>query len=85
MLARWRLKLRAARDLGLPEPEETGATFEENARLKAIAAARASRLPSLGDDSGLHLLERMKDGEFPDAARRECEIRGQKLLVADPF
>ena len=53
MLAPWRLKLRAARDLGLPEPEETGATFEENARLKAIAAAQASRLPSLGDDSGL--------------------------------
>jgi XTP/dITP diphosphohydrolase len=39
--------------LGLPEPEETGATFEENAALKAHAAAEASRLPSLADDSGL--------------------------------
>lgn len=39
--------------LGLPEPEETGTTFEENARLKAVAAASASGLPSLADDSGL--------------------------------
>ena len=39
--------------LGLEEPEETGATFEENAALKARAAARAARLPALADDSGL--------------------------------
>src|SRR5258708_25847297 len=39
--------------LGLPEPEETGATFEENAALKAHAAAKASGLPALADGSGL--------------------------------
>jgi len=39
--------------LGLPEPEETGASFEANAMLKAEAAARASGLPALADDSGL--------------------------------
>ena len=39
--------------LGLPEPEETGVTFEENAALKAVAAATASGLPALADDSGL--------------------------------
>ena len=39
--------------LGLPEPEETGATFEANATLKAHAAAEASGLPALADDSGL--------------------------------
>lgn len=40
-------------ELGLPSPEETGTTFEENARLKAVAAAQASGLPALADDSGL--------------------------------
>jgi XTP/dITP diphosphohydrolase len=39
--------------LGLPEPEETGDSFEANARLKAHAAADASGLPALADDSGL--------------------------------
>ena len=39
--------------LGLPEPEETGSSFEENAELKARAAAEASGLPALADDSGL--------------------------------
>ena len=40
-------------DLGLPEPEETGATFAENAQLKARAAADAGKHPALADDSGL--------------------------------
>jgi XTP/dITP diphosphohydrolase len=39
--------------LGLPEPEETETTFEGNAALKARAAAAASGLPALADDSGL--------------------------------
>ncbi|SRR5258708_5642067 len=39
--------------LGLPEPEETGTTFEENAALKARAAARGAKLPALADDSGV--------------------------------
>jgi XTP/dITP diphosphohydrolase len=39
--------------LGLPEPEETGTTFEANAELKAMAAARGSFKPALADDSGL--------------------------------
>ncbi|MAH88193.1 MAG: non-canonical purine NTP pyrophosphatase, RdgB/HAM1 family [Kiloniella sp.] len=43
----------SAGDLGLPEPDETEATFEGNARLKAHAAARAANLPALSDDSGL--------------------------------
>lgn len=43
----------AAADLGLPEPEETGATFAANAEIKARAAAAASGLPALADDSGL--------------------------------
>ena len=39
--------------LGLPEPVEDGATFAANARIKAHAAALASGLPALADDSGL--------------------------------
>jgi len=53
MLAPFGLDAVAAADLGLDEPEETGASFAENARLKALAAARAAGLPALGDDSGL--------------------------------
>ncbi len=43
----------SAGDLGLPEPEETGATFLANAELKARAAATAADMPALADDSGL--------------------------------
>ena len=43
----------SAGELGLPEPEETGSTFVENARLKAHAAATGADLPALADDSGL--------------------------------
>ncbi len=39
--------------LGLPEPAERGDSFEANAELKALAAAKASGLPALADDSGL--------------------------------
>ena len=40
-------------DHGLPEPEETEDTFVGNARIKAHAAARATGLPALADDSGI--------------------------------
>ncbi len=43
----------SAKKIGLAEPEETGITFAENAALKARAAATASGLPALADDSGL--------------------------------
>ena len=45
----------SAKEHGLPEPEETGTTFIENARLKAHAAAKATGLPALADDSGLEV------------------------------
>jgi XTP/dITP diphosphohydrolase len=48
-----RLEVVSAAELGLPEPEETGDSFEANAELKALAAATASSLPALADDSGL--------------------------------
>ena len=45
----------SAADLDLSEPEETEETFEGNARLKAFAAANASGLHALADDSGLEV------------------------------
>ena len=53
LLAPYGMECISAGALGLPEPEETGTTFVENALLKARAAAQASQLPSLADDSGL--------------------------------
>jgi XTP/dITP diphosphohydrolase len=47
------VSLTTSRELGLSEPAETGRTFADNARLKAHAAAEASGLPALADDSGL--------------------------------
>jgi XTP/dITP diphosphohydrolase len=44
-----------AAEKGLPEPAETGTTFVENARIKAHAAASATGLPSLSDDSGIEI------------------------------
>jgi XTP/dITP diphosphohydrolase len=43
----------SAGELGLPEPDETGVTFRANARIKAEAAAKASKRPAFADDSGL--------------------------------
>jgi XTP/dITP diphosphohydrolase len=53
LLAPLRVSCVSATDLGLPEPEETETTFVGNARIKARAAALASGLPALADDSGL--------------------------------
>lgn len=53
LLVPFGFEVRSAAGLGLPEPEETGTTFEENAILKARASCEASGLPSLADDSGL--------------------------------
>ena len=53
LLAPFGLKTVSAAELNLPEPEETEKTFAGNARLKALAAARAANLPALSDDSGL--------------------------------
>lgn len=47
------VELVTAGELGLPEPAETGTTFVENARIKALAAATAAGEPALADDSGL--------------------------------
>lgn len=43
----------SAGDANLEEPEETGLTFEANAQIKSLAAARVAKVASLSDDSGL--------------------------------
>lgn len=53
LLAPFGFKVHGAAELHLDEPEETGSTFEDNAILKAEAAAKASGLIALADDSGL--------------------------------
>jgi XTP/dITP diphosphohydrolase len=53
LLAPLGAEVRSAAELGLAEPAETGKTFSANAEIKAAAAARASGLVALADDSGL--------------------------------
>lgn len=70
----------SAGELGLAAPEETGASFAENAKLKARAAALASGLPALADDSGLCVAAlggapgiysaRFADGDYASAFAR---------------
>ena len=55
LLAPFGVGLTSNADHGLPEPEETETTFVGNARIKAHAAARATGLPALADDSGLEI------------------------------
>jgi len=80
---------------GIEEPEETGATFEENARLKAIYYAAATGLPAVADDSGLAIdamdgapgvhSARWHGDHYPTkfaAIRRELDARGLTTSAA---
>jgi XTP/dITP diphosphohydrolase len=53
LLAPYGIEATSAGELKLSEPNETGMTFRDNARIKAEAAARATGLPAFADDSGL--------------------------------
>lgn len=55
LLAPFGVETISAGEIDLPEPVEDGLTFIANAEIKAIAAARASGLPALADDSGLEV------------------------------
>jgi len=89
------IALVSAGELGLPEPEETGDTFVANALIKARAAADASQLPALSDDSGLcvagldgapgiYSARWAPSGDFAAAmARVEAELRARG--VARPW
>jgi len=53
LLGPYDVLVRSAGEMNVAEPEETGATFVENALIKARASAEGARLPALADDSGL--------------------------------
>jgi XTP/dITP diphosphohydrolase len=53
LLAPYGVAAISAGELGLDEPEETGDSFRANAAIKAVAAAKAAKLPAFADDSGL--------------------------------
>jgi XTP/dITP diphosphohydrolase len=53
LLAPYSIDATSAGELGLKEPDETGMTFRDNARIKAAAAAQATGQPAFADDSGL--------------------------------
>jgi XTP/dITP diphosphohydrolase len=53
LLAPYGIEAVSAGELGLAEPDETGNDFRNNAAIKAIAAAKATKLPSFADDSGI--------------------------------
>jgi XTP/dITP diphosphohydrolase len=53
LLAPFGIAAQSAGELGLREPKETGRTFAENSRIKAMAAAKATDRPAFADDSGL--------------------------------
>jgi XTP/dITP diphosphohydrolase len=55
LLAPYGIETISVAELGLPEPDETGTSFIENAKLKAVAAADASRMLAIADDSGLEI------------------------------
>lgn len=55
LLAPFGIETISVAELGLPEPDETGTSFIENAKLKAVAAADASGMLALSDDSGLEI------------------------------
>ncbi|MDI2091712.1 RdgB/HAM1 family non-canonical purine NTP pyrophosphatase [Commensalibacter oyaizuii] len=52
LLKPFQIQIYSAKDLNLTEPEETGSTFHENAKIKALSAAKAANMTALADDSG---------------------------------
>jgi XTP/dITP diphosphohydrolase len=72
-------------ELGLVPPEETGATFQDNADLKALSAAKASGMLTLADDSGLEVAALggepgVRSARFAGEPPDDC--RNRKALLA---
>ena len=74
LLAPYGIDAISAAELGLGEPDETGTSFQDNARIKAQAAASATGLPAFADDSGLAV-----DALGADKARLVAKIAGGQI------
>jgi XTP/dITP diphosphohydrolase len=98
LMAPFGIEAKSAKEYGLPEPDETGTTFEENAYIKALAAAKATGLPALSDDSGLCVdalggapgVYTANWAEAPDGSRdfgmamQRAEVALQEIGAVDP-
>lgn len=81
--------LSSTADFDLPEPEETGTTFLQNATIKALEIARATGKPAIADDSGLcvHALGGdpgvySADWAFTDDGGRDFDMAMDKVIAA---
>ncbi len=98
LMAPFGIEAKSAKEYGLPEPDETGTTFEDNAYIKAFAAAKATGLPALSDDSGLCVdalggapgVYTANWAEAPDGGRdfgmamQRAEVALQEIGAVDP-
>jgi XTP/dITP diphosphohydrolase len=93
LLAPHGIETTSAGALGLPEPEETEESFLGNARIKAVAAARAAGLPALADDSGFSVASlagapgvRTADWAMqPDGSRDYADAMRKVMEAAQEF
>ena len=93
LLAPYGIETVSAGDLGLPEPEETEESFIGNATIKARAAAQASGLPALADDSGFSVAAlagapgvRTADWAIqPDGSRNYADAMRKVMDAAQDF
>ena len=93
LLAPYGLDVMAAGALGLPVPEETEDSFLGNACIKALAAARATGLPALADDSGFSVAALGGDpgvrtadwAELPGGGRDYAMAMAKVAALATPF
>jgi XTP/dITP diphosphohydrolase len=92
LLAPFGMEVLSAGGLGLPVPEETEDSFLGNARIKALAAARATGLPALADDSGFSVASLGGDpgvrtadwAELPGGGRDYAMAMAKVAALAEP-
>ena len=93
LLAPYGMEVTSVGALGLPEPAETEDSFLGNAGIKALAAAQASGLPALADDSGFSVASLGGDpgvrtadwAELPGGGRDYAMAMAKVAALAEPF